>query len=101
MTGVNPIIYWGSAFVCDFFIFAVVAATITICFKILQNDNAYTVYGGGGVIFLILLVYGYAAIPFTYCCSLFVGTIPGGFSFVAIIHILTGYCYLRTFTTFR
>jgi hypothetical protein len=75
--------------VCDFSIFAVVAATITICFGIFQNYNAYG--GGGGVIFLILLVFGYAAIPFTYCCSLFVGTTPGGFSFVVIIHILTGF----------
>jgi hypothetical protein len=53
MTGVHPIIYWGSAFVCDFSIFAVVAATITICFGIFQNYNAYTVYGGGGVIVII------------------------------------------------
>jgi ATP-binding cassette subfamily A (ABC1) protein 3 len=95
MTGVNPIIYWGSAFVWDFFLFVVIAATITICFKIFTSYNIYTVHGGGGVIFLILLVYGYAAIPFSYCCSLIVGTVAGGYSLVAIIHILTGLTYLK------
>lgn len=35
-------------------------------------------------------MYGYAAIPFSYIVSLFAGTVPGGFSFVTIIHIATG-----------
>jgi hypothetical protein len=42
------------------------------------------------VIFLILITYGYSAIPFSYISSLFCGTVPGGFSFVTIIHIATG-----------
>jgi hypothetical protein len=40
--------------------------------------------------FLILLIYGYVAITFSYLFSLFVETVAGGFSFVTIIHIVTG-----------
>jgi len=43
-----------------------------------------------GVFLLILMVYGFSAIPFSYLFSTLVGTAPGGFSLMTIIHTVTG-----------
>ena len=41
-----------------------------------------------------MLVYGFEAISFSYLISLFTNTVPGGFSLVTIVHILTGNLHL-------
>jgi len=48
MTGVNPITYWGSSFVWDYFVMINVIIVMILCFVIFQTDHAYTSYGGGG-----------------------------------------------------
>jgi hypothetical protein len=48
-----------------------------------------------GVIFLILIVFGYSAISFSYLASFIAQTVAGGFSFLVIIHIVTGILYIE------
>jgi hypothetical protein len=90
MTGVSPLVFWGSSFLWDFFVMTILICVMLVCFPIFQNFGAFTPYGGGGVIFLILMVYGFSAISFSYLVSTFASTVPGGFSLVTTIHIITG-----------
>ncbi|ODM97302.1 ATP-binding cassette sub-family A member 3 [Orchesella cincta] len=90
MTGVSPLSYWYSAFLWDFFLVFLVVCVMTACFPIFQSYSVFTSYGGAGVVFLILLVYGYSAISFSYLISLYSSTVAGGFALVSIIHIVSG-----------
>lgn len=125
MTGVSPLTYWGAAFSWDFFIVLIVICAMTACFPIFENYSVFTSYGGAGkrlnwiaylkllstltilkanvfilgVAFLILLLYGYSSISFSYVISLFSSTVAGGFAFVSIIHIASGKILKKTLHT--
>ncbi len=43
-----------------------------------------------GVIFLILIVFGYSAVLFSYLASFLAQTVAGGFSFLVIVHVFSG-----------
>ena len=43
-----------------------------------------------GVLFLILMVFGFTAIIFSYLLSLFPSSVAGGFSLVTVIHVFSG-----------
>jgi len=43
-----------------------------------------------GVAFLILVAYAFQAIPFSYLASLLAKSVPGGYSLVTIVNILSG-----------
>ncbi|CAL8139104.1 unnamed protein product [Orchesella dallaii] len=90
MTGVSPLLYWGSTFIWDFVLMFLVIGAMTLCFPIFQTSAIFTSHDGAGVAFLILLVYGLSAIPFSYLVSLHASTVAGGFSFISIVHILSG-----------
>ncbi|CAL8139098.1 unnamed protein product [Orchesella dallaii] len=90
MTGVSPLLYWGSTFIWDFVLMFLVIGAMTLCFPIFQTSAIFTSHDGAGVAFLILLVYGLSAIPFSYLVSLHASTVAGGFSFISIIQILSG-----------
>ncbi|CAL8085798.1 unnamed protein product [Orchesella dallaii] len=101
MTGVSPLLYWGSTFICDLILMFLVIGAMTMCFPIFQTYAIFTSYDGAGVAFLILSVYGLAAIPFSYLVSLYASTVAGGFSFISIVHILSGVVMLVTVLTFE
>jgi hypothetical protein len=65
-----------------------------ICFRLFPSDVliylASPCFLLAGAIFLILVVFGYSAISFSYLASLLAQTVAGGFSFLVIIHVLTG-----------
>ncbi|CAL8139126.1 unnamed protein product [Orchesella dallaii] len=90
MTGVSPLLYWGSTFIWDVVLMFLVIGAMTLCFPIFQTSAIFTSHDGAGVAFLILSVYGLSAIPFSYLVSLHASTVAGGFSFISIVHILSG-----------
>lgn len=90
MTGVHPVLYWGSAFIWDFLIVLLVVLAMICCFPIFQSHEMYTSYGGVWVAFLILVVYGLCSIPFSYLMSYYAMSVSGGFAFVTIVHIISG-----------
>ncbi|ODM90575.1 ATP-binding cassette sub-family A member 3 [Orchesella cincta] len=93
MTGVSPLTYWYSSFLLDFLFVFLIVLVMTICFPILLSSQIYeneAAYEGAGVFFLILLVYGFAAVPFSYLISLYPTTASGGFLLVFTIHFISG-----------
>jgi hypothetical protein len=48
MTGVNPIVYWGSAFIWDYFVYLVCICLIVACFPTFEVYDAFTNHGGAG-----------------------------------------------------
>ncbi|OXA58482.1 ATP-binding cassette sub-family A member 3 [Folsomia candida] len=98
MTGVNPIIYWGAAFLWDFFLTVICISAMVGCLFIFQKYEGFTNNGGAGVVFLIMFVYSVGAIIFSQLMSLVGQTPAGGFAMVTIIHIITGIgCALGSF----
>ena len=49
MTGVNPLVFWGTAFVWDFLVFTVLMCLMVACFPIFQVRMAFTLYNGAGM----------------------------------------------------
>ncbi|ODM99022.1 ATP-binding cassette sub-family A member 3 [Orchesella cincta] len=90
LTGLSPVTYWYSMFLCDFILVFFVSCLMTLCFPIFQSDGFFISDVGTGTAFLILLVYSFTAIWFSYLFSFFVVTVGGGFSLVAIIHVASG-----------
>ncbi|ODM92121.1 ATP-binding cassette sub-family A member 3 [Orchesella cincta] len=90
MSGVNPLLYWVSAFICDYFLMLVSICLMTACLPIFEKNKAFTNNGGAGTIFLIMAVYGLASIFFGYIFSTFARSVAGGFTFLTIVHLLTG-----------
>ncbi|CAL8112749.1 unnamed protein product [Orchesella dallaii] len=90
MTGVNPLLYWSSAFICDYFMMLISICLMTACLPIFEKYKAFTNNDGAGTFFLIMAIYGLAAISFSYIFSTFVRTVAGGFTLLTIVHLLTG-----------
>ncbi|ODM86742.1 ATP-binding cassette sub-family A member 3, partial [Orchesella cincta] len=90
MTGVGQLTYWITTFIWDYFYFFLVVCAMMACFPVFQRHNLFTAYGGVGVAFTILLLFGFSSIWLSYIASLFSRTAAGGFALVAIVHILSG-----------
>lgn len=48
MTGVNPFVFWGSAFTWDYFLTLICVGAMVACLYIFEDYNAFTNNGGGG-----------------------------------------------------
>jgi ATP-binding cassette subfamily A (ABC1) protein 3 len=57
MTGVNPLVYWGSAFLWDYFVFVLCAAMMVVCLYIFEHYERFTNNHGAGL--SIVLVSNY------------------------------------------
>ena len=66
MTGVNPMMYWFSSFVWDYFMMIIVICMMIACFPIFELHRVFSDNNGTGVVFLFLAVFGYSAIWFSY-----------------------------------
>lgn len=111
MTGVNPFVFWGSAFTWDYFQTLICISVMVACLFIFEDYRAFTNHGGAGryfvlkvlgrgyisnfilylgAAFLIMAVYGVGSISFSYLLSLLSQTPAGGFALLTILHIITG-----------
>lgn len=68
VSGVNKIIFWFTAFVIDYAIFILISLLLTGVLAAYQQD-AFSTFQELGRIFAILVLFGFAAFPFTYICS--------------------------------
>lgn len=93
MAGVHPITFWLTSFIFDFTLMALssclMIAVIPI-FGLERFSGTFTSDNSLGALFLILIVYGYSAICFSYIFSLIFTNVSLGFSISTILHLITG-----------
>lgn len=68
VSGVNKLIFWFTAFVVDYVIFILISVILIAVLSAYQQD-AFSTVDELGRNFAILVLFGFAAFPFTYICS--------------------------------
>lgn len=93
MAGVHPITFWLTSFIFDFTIMALACClmiAVIPVFRLERFAGTFTDDNALGALFLILIVYGYSAISFSYIFSLIFSNVSLGFSLSTILHLITG-----------
>ncbi|XP_071081913.1 phospholipid-transporting ATPase ABCA3-like [Haliotis cracherodii] len=95
VSGVGPFVFWLSNFVWDYINYLIPSLLLLIVFAGFQSP-AYTEDGRLGIVFLILLVYGLAVLPFMYALQYMFKSPPTGMVVIIILNIITGLATLLT-----
>lgn len=91
MAGVPGSLFWGVTFVWDFIVFAVCATAVMIPLIAINPNGVYRSRTDvTGATYLLILLYGWAAIPFSYLFSYVKKTPSSGYSLLTIINTITG-----------
>uniref|UniRef100_A0A646QF11 ATP-binding cassette sub-family A member 3 n=1 Tax=Hemiscolopendra marginata TaxID=943146 RepID=A0A646QF11_9MYRI len=90
MTGVGGILFWSASFLWDFLLHNVSSLLMLLFFGLLDTSNLLSGDGQLGVVYLVLILYGWCAIPFSYMIS-FVSSVPSsGFNRLTILNLIAG-----------
>ncbi|KAH8409301.1 hypothetical protein KR009_012305 [Drosophila setifemur] len=87
--GVKVWTFWLSQYICDFATYTVTALIVVITIVCFQETGLST-FPELGRYFLLLLLFGFAALPFIYIMSLFFKEPATGFARVSIVNIFCG-----------
>ncbi|XP_047110492.1 phospholipid-transporting ATPase ABCA1-like isoform X1 [Schistocerca piceifrons] len=90
MAGVNPITYWLSHFLWDFVCFTVVIVMLLACIIVCDHHGFFTKPEMLCVFVMLLILYGFSAIPFTYVCSYLRGTVSSAFNLIVTTNLIVG-----------
>ncbi|XP_055936833.1 phospholipid-transporting ATPase ABCA1-like [Argiope bruennichi] len=91
MCGVPSALYWSAMFFWDFMIHCVVCLLLIIPYAIFVHYAFFGIHSNAiGTAFLLMLLYGVSAIPFSYLCSLLFRKGNSGFFAVIGICIIIG-----------
>lgn len=89
MTGVNPTTYWGASWLWDLLTFVVTILAIVITVAPFQIGH-WSSPGEIGLLFIVLFVFGLAALPMTYVCSSLFKSPSNGLQIQILINGVTG-----------
>ncbi|KMZ10903.1 phospholipid-transporting ATPase ABCA3 isoform X1 [Drosophila simulans] len=87
--GVKVWTFWLSQFICDFASYIVTALIVVITIVCFQEPGLSS-FGELGRYYLLLLLFGFAVLPFIYIMSLFFREPATGFARVSIVNIFCG-----------
>lgn len=82
-------VYWCTAFVWDYMIFAISCVLLIIVFAIFQETGWSTGLELARIT-LVLVVFGFSALPFTYLVTRMFSSPTAGFTMVSVIYIFCG-----------
>lgn len=89
VSGVNVLMYWITAFLWDYLLFVVIALLMTITIGVFQEDG-YSTFQQLGRIYFVLIMFGFAVLPFIYIAAFFFNAPASGFTKMSIIFIFLG-----------
>ncbi|XP_067683949.1 phospholipid-transporting ATPase ABCA3-like [Haliotis asinina] len=95
VSGVGPFVFWLSNLAWDYINYLIPSFLLLIVFAGFQSP-AYTEDGRLGIVFLVLLVYGLAVLPFMYALQYMFRSPPTGMVVIVILNIVTGLATLMT-----
>ncbi|CAN7995326.1 unnamed protein product [Ixodes hexagonus] len=91
MAGVPGVLFWGTTFIWDFLIFAICSTAIMVpLFAINPNGIFLSSAEVAGATYFLLLLYGWAAIPFSYLFSYVKKTPSAGYALLTTVNVITG-----------
>lgn len=91
MAGVPGVLFWGVTFLWDFAVFAVCSTTVMIPLLVINPNGVFTSSPGvPAATYLLFLLYGWAAIPFSYIFSYVKDKPSSGYSLLTTINVITG-----------
>lgn len=89
VSGVNVVMYWMTSFLWDYLIFVVIAILMTTTIGVFQEEG-YSTFEQLGRIFFVLIMFGFAVLPFIYIAAFFFSAPASGFTKMSIIFIFMG-----------
>ncbi|XP_077492875.1 phospholipid-transporting ATPase ABCA3-like isoform X2 [Amblyomma americanum] len=91
MAGVPGILFWGVTFLWDFSVFAVCSTVVMIPLLAINPNGIYTSSPDvPAATYILFLLYGWAAIPFSYLFSYIKKKPSSGYSLLTTINVITG-----------
>lgn len=87
VSGINVVIYWMTAFVWDYFLFVFIAILTTTVIGAFQ-EKGYSTLEELSRIFIVILVFGFAMLPFVYVSAFLFRAPASGFSGLATFLVL-------------
>ncbi|XP_040061354.3 LOW QUALITY PROTEIN: phospholipid-transporting ATPase ABCA3 [Ixodes scapularis] len=91
MAGVPGVLFWGTTFLWDFLIFAICSTAIMVPLLAINPNGIFLSSAGlAGATYFLLLLYGWAAIPFSYLFSYVKKTPSAGYALLTTINVITG-----------
>ncbi|XP_067683952.1 phospholipid-transporting ATPase ABCA3-like [Haliotis asinina] len=95
VSGVGPFVFWLANLTWDYINYLIPSLLLLIVFAGFQSP-AYSEDGRLGVVFLVLLVYGIAVLPFMYILQYVFKSPASGMVIIIILNIITGLATLLT-----
>ncbi|CAN8022545.1 unnamed protein product [Ixodes persulcatus] len=91
MAGVPGVLFWGTTFLWDFLIFAICSTAIMVPLLAINPNGIFLSSAElAGATYFLLLLYGWAAIPFSYLFSYVKKTPSAGYALLTTINVITG-----------
>nr|XP_027231595.1 ATP-binding cassette sub-family A member 1-like [Penaeus vannamei] len=90
MTGAPVWALWASSFAWDFLAYMATALLIFIFFVAINPSNFFLAPQAAGVLFFLLMMYGWGSIPLSYVFSFLFKTAASGFAILTLINIVAG-----------
>ncbi|XP_061399278.1 phospholipid-transporting ATPase ABCA3-like [Musca vetustissima] len=87
--GVNVWVFWISQFLWDIMTFTLTALIVVFTIACFQEDG-FSTFSDLARYFLVILIFGFSVLPFTYLMSLFFAEPSSGFGKISIINIFCG-----------
>ncbi|XP_071081909.1 phospholipid-transporting ATPase ABCA3-like [Haliotis cracherodii] len=95
VSGVGPFVFWLSNLAWDYINYLIPSLVLLVVFAAFQSP-AYSDDGRLGIVFLVLLVYGLAVLPFMYVLQYVFKSPATGMVVIIILNIITGLATLLT-----
>ncbi|XP_070191604.1 LOW QUALITY PROTEIN: phospholipid-transporting ATPase ABCA3-like [Littorina saxatilis] len=89
VSGVGPIVFWGANFAWDYCNYLIASLFLVIVFAGF-NPEAYTGDSRLGIVVLVLMLYGWAVLPFMYLFSFLFSQAPTALVLTIIYNVLSG-----------
>lgn len=91
MAGVPGVLFWGVTFLWDFAVFAVCSTAVMIPLLVVNPNGVFTASPDvPAATYILFLLYGWAAIPFSYLFSYVKKKPASGYSLLTTINVITG-----------
>ncbi|KAK6052948.1 hypothetical protein COOONC_09546, partial [Cooperia oncophora] len=90
LSGINPWMYWCTAFVWDAFWYLVSAAAFIAIFYAFDIEQFTEDSRTALILLLAMALFGWTAIPSTYLFSFLFTSAPKGFTLIVMYNIITG-----------
>ncbi|XP_064105712.1 phospholipid-transporting ATPase ABCA1-like [Macrobrachium nipponense] len=90
MTGASLWVLWFTSFLWDYLVYSFSAVLIFVTIMIGDTKNFFTVDAAPGALLLLLLMFGWGAIPMAYVFSFPFQTAASGFAVMAVVNIVAG-----------